>query len=426
MSKIEVEGMHRLQGEATVQGSKNAVLPILSACVLNEGETILHGCPKIRDVSSMLEALECAGAKIAWEGNTVILDTSVMYPAPFIEKAGCMRSSVMLLGSFLGRFGRATLGYPGGCRIGKRPIDLHEQTLNAMGVIFCEEEDYLEGRCASLEGCDLYLPYPSVGVTENILLAASKASGMTRIYGAAKEPEITELCKFLTLLGVRIGGIGTDRLSIMGGRLKNHVEYQICTDRIVAGTYLFAVAGTGGDVILKNAPLSHMKSTIQTVGRLGAKLNRCGNDVRIQMKGMPNAINCIRTAPYPEFPTDLQSPLLAAMLKAFGRSRIEESMFENRFLIVEELRKMGANISISGQIAHVSPVKQLRGCELKVRELRGGAALVIAALSAEGTSILHHTEIISRGYENIVRDFKCLNAKLCAAECEEKPNIKKS
>ena len=412
MSKIEVEGMHRLQGEAAVQGSKNAVLPILSACVLNEGETILHGCPKIRDVSSMLEALECAGAKIAWEGNTVILDTSVMYPAPFIEKAGCMRSSVMLLGSFLGRFGRATLGYPGGCRIGRRPIDLHEQTLNAMGVIFCEEEDYLEGRCVSLEGCDLYLPYPSVGVTENILLAASKASGMTRIYGAAKEPEITELCKFLMLLGVRIGGIGTDRLSIMGGKFKKHVEYQICTDRIVAGTYLFAVAGTGGDVILKNAPLTHMKNTIQTVGRLGAKLNRCGNDVRIQMKGTPNAIRCIRTAPYPEFPTDLQSPLLSVLCKADGCSKIEERIFENRFLIVKELQKMGANVVTEGRCAYTSPVKRLMGSCVEATDLRGGAALVIAAMEAEGKSVIDNAEVIFRGYERIIEDFQDLGADI--------------
>ncbi len=412
LSRIEVEGMHRLQGEVAVQGSKNAVLPILSACVLNEGETVLHGCPKIRDVSSMLEALECAGAKIRWEGNTLILDTSVMHSEPFIEKAGCMRSSVMLLGSFLGRFGRATLGYPGGCRIGKRPIDLHEQTLNAMGVIFCEEEDYLEARCRCLEGCDLYLPYPSVGVTENILLAAAKASGMTRIYGAAREPEITELCKFLSLLGVRIGGIGTDRLSVMGGKLKKHVEYQICTDRIVAGTYLFAVAATGGDVILKNAPLTHMKSTIQTIGSLGAALSRSGNDVRIQMKGTPKALKYLRTAPYPEFPTDLQSPLLAVLCKADGYSKIEERIFENRFLIVKELRKMGADVTIEGRCAYISPVEQLTGSNLEAPDLRGGAALVIAAMEAEGKSVIENAKVIFRGYEKMIEDFYSLGADI--------------
>lgn len=412
MSRIEVEGVRRLQGEVKVQGSKNAVLPILSACVLNEGETILHGCPKIRDVSSMLEALECAGAKIVWEGNTLILDTSVMHPEPFIEKAGCMRSSVMLLGSFLGRFGKATLGYPGGCRIGKRPIDLHEQTLNAMGVVFCEEEKYLEGRCSGLEGCDLYLPYPSVGVTENILLAASKASGLTRIYGAAKEPEITELCRFLALLGVRIDGIGTDRLSIMGGKLKKSVEYQICTDRIVAGTYLFAVAAAGGEVIIRNAPLEHMKSTIQTTGRLGAKLTRSGNDVRIQMVGTPKAVQYLRTAPYPEFPTDLQSPLLAVLCKADGYSEIEERIFENRFLIIKELRKMGANVTVEGRCAYISPVQQLKGSCLEAPDLRGGAALIIAALEAEGKSVIENAEVIFRGYERIIEDFCSLGADI--------------
>ncbi len=410
MSKIEVEGMHRLQGEVTIQGSKNSVLPILSACVLNEGETILHGCPKIRDVSSMLDALVCAGAKVRWEGSTVIIDTSVMHPEPFVENAGCMRSSVMLLGSFLGRFGKVILGYPGGCRIGKRPIDLHEQTLAAMGAVFCEEADHLEAHCGQLEGCELYLPYPSVGVTENILLAASKASGMTRIYGAAKEPEIQELCKFLSQMGVRIQGIGTDRLSIMGGHLKRHMEYQICTDRIVAGTYLFAAAAAGGEVLLRNAPLEHMQSTIQTAGRLGAKLKRCGRNVKIQMNGAPKALVDLKTAPYPGFPTDLQSPLLAVLCKADGCSRLEERVFENRFLVVEDLRKMGAKIRVAGRSAFISPVKQLFGNYLTVPDLRGGAALIIAALEAEGKSEIDNAEIIFRGYEHIEDDFKSLGA----------------
>lgn len=410
MSKIEVEGMHRLQGEVKVQGSKNAVLPILSACVLNEGETVLHGCPKIKDVSSMLEALSCAGAKIRWEDDALIIDTSVMQPVPFIEKAGNMRSSVMLLGSFLARFGKATLGYPGGCCIGKRPIDLHEQTLGAMGAVFCEEETHLEARCQRLEGCDLYLPYPSVGVTENVLLAAAGASGMTRIYGAAMEPEITELCKFLCAMGIRIQGIGTDKLSVMSGERRKCMEYTICPDRIVAGTYLLATAAAGGDVILRDAPLEHMRSTIQAVGQLGAVLHRDGSDVRIRMKKRPGACKYIRTTPYPGFPTDLQSPFLAALCKAEGRSCIEESVFENRFLIVEELRKMGADIKIIGQTAYVSPVKCLTAGSLEVKDLRGGAALVVAALSAEGISEINHADIISRGYEDISRDLENLGA----------------
>ena len=410
MSKLEVEGMHRLDGEVRVQGSKNAVLPILSACVLNEGETILQGCPKIRDVSSMLEALESAGAKANWEKDILRLDTSVMEPVPFIEKAGHMRSSVMLLGSFLARFGKATLGYPGGCCIGTRPIDLHEQALAAMGAVFCEEETHLKARCMRLEGCDLYLPYPSVGVTENVLLAAAKASGMTRIYGAAKEPEIIELCRFLTAMGVRIYGIGTEKLSVMGGRLKKHLEYRICPDRIVAGTYLFAAVAAGGDVILKDVPLEHMKSTIQTVGRLGAAMHRDGNDIRIQMKKKPHGLPYLRTAPFPGFPTDLQSPLLAALCKADCPSRVEESVFENRFLIVEELKKMGAAVEIEKQTAFITPAERLLGDDLSARDLRGGAALVIAALEAEGTSVIHNAEIISRGYENIVGDLQALGA----------------
>ena len=412
MSRIEVEGMHRLQGEITIQGSKNSVLPILSACVLNEGESILHNCPKIKDVSSMLEALAGAGAKVKWEGNTLCLDTSVMRPEPVIEKAGSMRSSVMLLGSFLGRFGKAILGYPGGCCIGKRPIDLHEQTLSAMGAIFCEEAEYLEARCAQLEGCDLFLPYPSVGVTENILLAASKASGMTCIYGAAKEPEIIELCQFLSAMGVRISGAGTEKICVMGGTFHKQLEYTICADRIVAGTYALAVVTAGGDVLLKEMPLEHMKSTIQVIGKLGAGLHRDEQGVRIRMNGKPKALKYICTMPYPGFPTDLQSPLLAAVCMSDGNSCIEERVFENRFLIVEHLRKMGANVCVTGQTAHVLPVDHLYGAILKAEDLRGGAALVLAALGAEGKTIIENADVIFRGYEDIAGDLGSLGANI--------------
>lgn len=410
MKKIEVEGMHRLQGEVKIQGSKNAVLPILSACVLNEGETILYGCPKIQDVFSMLEVLESAGAKYRWEDSVLILDTSMMKPVPLIEKAGCMRSSVMLLGSFLARFRKVVLGYPGGCCIGKRPIDLHEQALTAMGAEFCEKETYLESKCEKLEGCDVYLPYSSVGVTENILLAAAGASGMTRIYGAAKEPEIVELCKFLTVMGIRINGIGTEQLVVMGGKCKHPVEYTICPDRIVAGTYLFAVAAAGGDVVLKDVPLEHIKSTIQVAGRMGAVLSREKNDVRIQMKRRPKAVPYLYTAPYPGFPTDLQSPLLASLCKAEGECCIEERMFENRFLIVEELKKMGADIRIKDRKVYIYPVEKLLASSLEVKDLRGGAALVIAALSAEGMSKIGPIAPVFRGYENIVKDLSEMGA----------------
>ena len=413
MSRIEVDGLQRLHGEVKIQGSKNSVLPILSACVLNEGETILHGCPRIKDVFSMLEALESAGAKAEWEGNTIKIDTSDMRPVPFIEKAGTMRSSVMLLGSFLGRFGKAVIGYPGGCCIGKRPIDLHEQTLSAMGTFFFEAEKYLEASCSNLEGCELYLPYPSVGVTENLLLAASKASGMTCIYGAAREPEITELCNFLITMGVRISGVGTDRIFVMKGKLRKNVEYTICPDRIVAGTYLLAVAAAGGEAVLKGMPLEHMRSTIQVVTKLGAELRRDGSDVKIQMNEKPRPVKYLYTSPYPGFPTDLQSPLLATLCMSDGPSGIEERVFENRFLIVKELKKLGAEINVIGQTAHVLPVKALKGAVLEAKDLRGGAALVIAALGTEGVSVIQHADVISRGYENITGDFESLGANIC-------------
>ena len=412
METIKVEGMHRLQGEVTIQGSKNAVLPILSACVLNKGETILYGCPKISDVFSMLELLESAGAKVKWEDHVLIMDTSEMKNVPLIEKAGCMRSSVMLLGSFLARFGKVVLGYPGGCCIGKRPIDLHEQSLSAMGVVFREKPEFLEAFCKNLEGCDIYLPYPSVGVTENLLLAAAGASGMTRIYGAAREPEIIELCRFLLAMGIRVYGIGTEKLFVMGGKCKRHVTYKICPDRIVAGTYLLAVAGTGGEVVLKNAPLEHMRSTMVTLGHLGAVFYRSGNDVKIQMKRKPKALPYVYTSPYPGFPTDLQSPLLSVLCRAEGKSCIEENVFENRFLVVEELRKMGANIEVRGKKAYISGIAKMKGSHLQVKDLRGGAALVLAALQAEDISVITPMEIILRGYENLDGDLEKIGARI--------------
>ena len=412
MSRIEIEGMHRLEGELIIQGSKNAVLPILSACVLNEGETILHGCPKIKDVFSMLEALSLAGAKYYWEDHTLIIDTSVMHSAPFIEKAGSMRSSVMLLGSFLARFGKATLGYPGGCCIGKRPIDLHEQVLTAMGAVFLEEQNYLEATCEGLSGCELYLPYPSVGVTENILLAASKAAGFTRVFGVAREPEIMELCKFLRAMGVSISGEGTGKLWIQGGKLKKTLEYTICKDRIVAGTYLMAVVIAGGEVCLREVPLEHMKSTMKVLGMLGAHCKKDGNSLLVSMKEKPKGISYLCTAPYPGFPTDLQSPLVATLCYSERNTCVEEQIFENRFLIVEELRKMGANIEIHDRKVSIMPENSLHAANITAKDLRGGAALVLAGLGAKGTTVVENLEVIERGYEDIGKDLSALGANI--------------
>lgn len=412
MNKIRVEGMQRLHGEIEVQGSKNAVLPILAACVLNEGETVLFHCPKLKDVSSMLEALSYAGAKVSWEREGLLIDTSNIHPTALIENAGATRSSIILMGSFLARFGKIILGYPGGCSIGERPIDLHKQALEALGCVFREEEQYMEVSCDGLEGCDIYLPYPSVGVTENVLLAAAGASGMTRLYGAAKEPEIVELCRFLSVMGVRIYGTGTDTLFVMGRKIKSSVEYTICPDRIVAGTYLFAAMAAGGEIVLKNAPLEHMKSTIGILGQMGAELHRNRMDVKLVMERRPKGISFVNTAPYPGFPTDLQSPLLSVLCCANSGSVVEERMFENRFLIVEQLNKMGADIRLKDQRAMITPVETLYGAAVEVKELRGGAALVLAALEAEGESVITNAKIILRGYEDIVGDLQALGAKI--------------
>lgn len=415
--------MHGLRGELSVQGSKNAVLPLLSACVLNRGENVVHGCPKIRDVSSMLEVMECAGARVRREADTLLVDTADMEPMPLIEKSGSTRSSVMLLGSFIARFRKAALGYPGGCRIGRRPIDLHEQALNALGVVFREEEDHFEAACNYLEGCDIYLPYPSVGVTENLLLAATGASGMTRIFGAAQEPEISELCRFLRAMGARIEGVGTGMLSVMGGAQLHGAEYTVFPDRIAAGTYLFAAAGAGGEIVLKNVMPKSMQSTLKVLKKLGACIRAGENEIGLCMNGRPRGAVNVTTAPYPGFPTDLQSPLLSVLCSATHRSYIEERIFENRFLTVAELKKMGADVRTDGRFAKINPAEKLHGASLTVRDLRGGAALVIAALMAEGESVISGAETISRGYEDITRDFRALGAEIYDINDAENVNL---
>ncbi len=412
MKIIETEGMQTLNGSIKVQGSKNAVLPILSACVLNEGKNVLYGVPRIRDVEVMLDILKEAGAKICWQEHTLLLDTSVMHPVPLKEKTDSMRGSVMLLGSFLGRFGKAVLGYPGGCRIGKRPIDLHELSLAALGAVFTEEAEYLEAECTSLEGCDICLPYPSVGVTENVLLAAAKASGMTRIFGAAREPEIVELCRFLSLMGVQIYGVGTNRLFVMGAKKLQGVEFAVPTDRIVAGTYLFACAGAGGQICLEDVPAESMQSTFMVLNRLGAKLQREERTVRMWMEARARAVPFLATAPYPGFPTDLQSPLLAVLCGSEGESCLEERLFENRFLIVDELKSMGAKISVFKNRVGICGSRKLEGSTVTAKDLRGGAALVLAGLMAEGRSRILHAEIIERGYENLTEDLGNLGVQI--------------
>lgn len=413
MERIEIKGGVALGGEVKIQGSKNAALPILAGTVLNRGLSILHNCPQIRDVFYMVQILENIGCKVVWEGSTVIVDATLLNtPVITQEYAKMMRSSITILGSMLGRMKQVEIAYPGGCTIGKRPIDLHISSLRKMGVLIEEKEEYLCGWTNALKGCEITLDFPSVGATENIILAAVLAEGTTRIHGPAREPEIIELCAFLNQAGARIWGEGTDCIVIEGVAALHEVEYRISADRIVAGTYCLGILASQGEGILNNAPVGQMGALLNLIQQMGASYQAEENRLYVKASKEIKGGLTVTTCPYPGFPTDLQAPLMAVLMKAPGDSVIQEEIFESRFQVVEEFQKMGAHISIEGTKAIITGNQCLHGAQVRASELRGGAALVIAGLMAEGETIVSQAGFIERGYENICRDLTYLGAKL--------------
>lgn len=413
METIHIQGGIPLQGKVRIQGSKNAALPILAACLLMEDVSFLRNCPRIADVEAMIELLQCLGCSMHWRREGLEVNTRQFNCGALPEKAvRGMRSSVFLWGALLGRCGEFSLEYPGGCVIGNRPVDMHIWALEQLGARFQQEESRLYAYAPHLSGAYIRLPISSVGVTENIILAALSAQGDTYVEGAAKEPEIIALCDFLNRCGAWIEGAGTEHLHVVGGRRLYGTEYTIPADRIVAGTYLFATIGTGGRVLLEQAPVKHMGETIRVAEDMGAALYLTSEGIYVQGPSRPRSIR-LETAPYPGFPTDLQSIVLAVETVGEGRSKITERIFENRFRIVPQLQKMGANIEVEDSIcAHVCGVNALKGAHLHGEELRGGAALVIAGLMADGESRVEGVSYIMRGYENICRDFKELGARV--------------
>lgn len=398
-----------MQGELLVQGSKNAALPILAATLLGKGIFIIHHCPRISDVEHMLELLEDAGCRVRWEGHMLIVDTRELCNYRVSGTgAGKMRSTVTLLGSILGRMHQVEIPYPGGCTIGKRPIDLHLRGLEQLGAVFEHQEHTLSGKAQILHGAQIYLDFPSVGATENVLLAAVLAEGTTVLHGAAMEPEIVELADFLRKMGADVHGDGTPVITIRGVKKLHAAEYIVPSDRIVAGTYLFGAVMTMGEVRLLHIPLSHLGKLPELLEQMGAVVEAEEDWIYVRMDRQCRSIPYVVTAPFPGFPTDLQSALMAALSTASGMSFIEEKIFEARFQIVEELRKMGASISSEESFALIDGDARLHGARVEAKELRGGAALIMAALAAEGETCISGMEYVCRGYENINEDLKNL------------------
>ena len=405
-----------MQGKVRIQGSKNASLPILAATLLTEETVWLTNCPKIADVYCMVNLLESLGVTVKWEPNGIRINAATVcrgdMPADAVKG---MRSSLCLLGALLGRCGEVVMEHPGGCIIGARPIDIHITALEQMGVDFTWKNGLLEARTrgSKLQGTTIRLPFPSVGATENIVMAAVMADGTTVIEGAAREPEVKALCEFLRCCGALIKGEGTTRITIKGTGILKGTGYRIPADRIVAGTYLLGTLAACGCVMLEEAPASEMEAVLETAEQMGACLDVTSEGVFVQACSVPRAISLIRTMPYPGFPTDLQSPVLAVLAGADGESMIEETIFENRFRVVEPLERMGANIEkINCNRVRIHGVERLRGTRMEAKELRGGAALLVAALGAEGESTITGCSYIYRGYENICKDFRELGARI--------------
>lgn len=415
MDSIRIQGGMALQGKVRVQGSKNASLPVLAATLLVGEESLIRNCPRIADVYSMISLLKSLGCSVHWQKRGIAVDSSQVRRAEMPKDAvKGMRSSLCLLGALIARCSEVVMEHPGGCVIGERPIDLHLSALRQMGVEFTEEEGCLRAVSDRLHGADIALPFPSVGATENIVLAGVMAEGDTVLEGAAMEPEVSALCLFLQRCGAWIEGVGTDRLVIHGGRRLYGTDFTVSADRIVAGTYLFGCIGAGGNVLLEQAPEEEMRSVLEAAEQMGGRVYASREGIYVQAPARPAAIELV-TAPYPGFPTDLQSVVLAVETRGKGRSRIRERIFENRFRVVEELEKMGASVEAdSPESVLVHGVETLQGAHVEARELRGGAALVVAGLMAEGETFVGGCPYIYRGYENIGRDFRELGARVAS------------
>ena len=412
-TQLWIEGGNRLSGQVDVQGAKNGVLPILAATVLTRDVCIIENCPHLRDVEASMRILRHLGCTARWEDGALVADTTHMdrfdIPDDLMRE---MRSSVIFLGAILARLGAAELSYPGGCELGPRPIDLHLRALRELGAEIQDRGGCLRCRAVGLQGTELTLALPSVGATENAILAAVGARGTTVICNAAREPEIVDLQRFLNACGAWVRGAGSSTVMVEGGAPLHGCAHRCMGDRIVAATYLSAVAAAGGEVELTHVDYRHLSTVTAALHEAGCRV--LGGDGRIFLRSDGNlkAISPVRTAPYPGFPTDAQAILMAALLKSQGTTVFVENMFDNRYRHVDELCRMGADISVEGRVAVVTGVSRLSGAAVRCTDLRGGAALLVAGLAAEGETAIEEIQHICRGYEDPVRDLTALGGEI--------------
>ena len=414
MSYLKVFGGRKLKGEYTVHGAKNSVLPLLAATVLIDGEAILHNCPELSDVAASIDILKCLGCRCDVEGPTVTVDTRGFncdcVPECLMRE---MRSSIVFMGAVAAKCGRAEMGLPGGCELGPRPIDLHIDALKRLGAtVTCEAGKIICEMPNGAVGCDIHLKFPSVGATENIIFASALGNGTTVIRNAAREPEIVDLADFLNKAGADILGAGTDTVIINGVKALHSCEHSVMPDRIVAATVLYAVAACRGRVKLNNIVYEHLIPIVTQLKDCGCDITFKNNALYVSVDGRIKSFDTVTTQPFPGFPTDAGPLAVASATVSKGMGIFVENIFDRRFHYVDELKRLGADIKTFGRVAMINGVKHLNSANVNAGDLRGGAALTIGALAAEGESKIYGLQFIDRGYQRIEEIFGSLNAEL--------------
>ncbi len=411
--KFLIAGGNQLKGTVVIDGAKNSALSIMAACLLSQEVSVLENVPRLKDVYSMIEVIKILGVKVEWEDvNTLSIDPDDFnnYEAPY-ELVKTMRASFLVMGPLLARLKKAKISLPGGCAIGARPIDFHLKGFRALGANIATEKGYIKAEAKHLKGSDIYIDFPSLGATENIMMAASLADGTTTIENAAKDPEVIELGKFLNKMGAKIDGLGSDIITIHGVKKLKGVRYRIIPDRIEGGTYMIAAAITGGNIEIKHVNPYYLKSCIVKLEEAGLSVDIKNDSMFISDQNRIKSVD-IKTMPFPGFPTDMQAQFMALMTIANGTSIITENVFESRFAHTGDLRRMGADIKIEGRNSIVKGVKKLSAAPVMASDLRGGAALVLAALIAEGTTEISRIYHIDRGYVKLEDKLRALGADI--------------